>query len=224
MKLDNAIRQSDRKKINQRQIRSRERVTELGEVFTADREIQLMVDMWYEAAKQRGTNVVTATVLEPSCGNCGFLVELLKRKFIELRSLTGMDRLPNPRDSVVMLSSLYGIDISAENISDAFDVLSHFWLDEIRTYPNPTRTELCVAGLHVLQTNLIHADFLNPSSEKTLIERKSLAKGESVDEYLVELVWPLEQVIRPSQLELHGGRPMSSRIVSWHNVGACELA
>ena len=57
-----------------KQIRSSDRVRNLGEVFTAGREVRRMVSMWVEAASDR---IVDARVLEPSCGTCNFLSVVL---------------------------------------------------------------------------------------------------------------------------------------------------
>ena len=58
-----------------KQVKSRERVAEHGEVFTADREVNAMLDL----VKQE-TERVDSRFLEPACGDGNFVAEILRRK------------------------------------------------------------------------------------------------------------------------------------------------
>ena len=58
-----------------RQVKSKQRVADHGEVFTADREVQAMCDL----VKQE-TERIDSRFLEPACGEGNFLAEILKRK------------------------------------------------------------------------------------------------------------------------------------------------
>ena len=64
----------------ERQIKSRERVSERGEVFTAEREVNAMLDL----VKQE-TERIDSRFLEPACGTGNFLVEILRRKLEVIR-------------------------------------------------------------------------------------------------------------------------------------------
>ena len=57
------------------QVKSKQRVTDHGEVFTADREVQAMCDL----VKQE-TERIDSRFLEPACGDGNFLAEILQRK------------------------------------------------------------------------------------------------------------------------------------------------
>ena len=58
-----------------RQIKSKKRVADHGEVLTADREVNAMLDL----VKQE-TERVDSRFLEPACGDGNFLAEILRRK------------------------------------------------------------------------------------------------------------------------------------------------
>ena len=58
-----------------RQVKSRQRVQDHGEVFTNEREVNAMLDM----VKQE-TERIESRFLEPACGNGNFLAEVLRRK------------------------------------------------------------------------------------------------------------------------------------------------
>ena len=57
------------------QTKSKERVRDLAEVYTNQREINAMLDL----TKNLSENI-DSRYLEPACGNGNFLVEILKRK------------------------------------------------------------------------------------------------------------------------------------------------
>jgi hypothetical protein len=58
-----------------RQIKSKERVSEHGEVFTNEREVKAMLDL-----VKNETNRIESTFLEPACGDGNFLAEIITRK------------------------------------------------------------------------------------------------------------------------------------------------
>ena len=58
-----------------KQVKSRERVQKHGEVFTAPREVNAMLDL-----VKNETERLDSRFLEPACGDGNFLVEILRRK------------------------------------------------------------------------------------------------------------------------------------------------
>lgn len=64
-----------------KQVKSKIRVADHGEVFTSEREVKAMLDL----VKQE-TERIESRFLEPACGNGDFLAEVLERK------LTVVDR------------------------------------------------------------------------------------------------------------------------------------
>jgi hypothetical protein len=89
-------------------IKSRARVKALGEVFTQPHEVNAMLDL---IPADQYTNPLS-TWLEPACGTGNFLLEILKRK---VAHATG----DKPTYALKCLSSLYGIDISLENVQES---------------------------------------------------------------------------------------------------------
>ena len=95
----------------QQQIKSRQRVTEHGEVFTAEREVKAMCDL----VKQE-TERIDSRFLEPACGTGNFLAEILARKLSVVKSEYGRSPLEYEKYSLLAVSSLYGVDIMADNV------------------------------------------------------------------------------------------------------------
>ena len=58
-----------------KQIKTRERVANHGEVFTAEREVKAMCDLVRDETER-----IDSRFLEPACGNGNFLAEVLRRK------------------------------------------------------------------------------------------------------------------------------------------------
>ena len=60
-----------------KQVINRERVVEYGEVLTAEREVEAMLDLVSAEAAR-----IDSRFLEPACGNGNFLTAILRRKFV----------------------------------------------------------------------------------------------------------------------------------------------
>ena len=94
----------------EKQIKSKNRVTDFGEVYTAKKQVVAMINLISEDIETIGT-----TVLEPACGNGNFLVEILSRKLNTIR--TASDLKYNTEGFVLQaISSIYGVDIQADNV------------------------------------------------------------------------------------------------------------
>lgn len=93
------------------QIKSKQRVTDHGEVFTSEKEVNAMLDL----VKQE-TDRIDSRFLEPACGTGNFLIEVLKRKLDIVESRYKKSRLEYERYAVIAVSSLYGVDIQEDNV------------------------------------------------------------------------------------------------------------
>lgn len=96
--------------------RSKERVKNLAEVFTREREVKAMLDLVGDTAY-----AVETTFLEPACGNGNFLVEILARKSETIRRRFEAD--VNGRrvqlDLMRSIATISAIDISPGNVAEA---------------------------------------------------------------------------------------------------------
>lgn len=68
----------------EQQIKSKERVSEHGEVFTAEREVNAMLDL-----VKPETERIDSRFLEPACGEGAFLTEILRRKLAAVKNRYG---------------------------------------------------------------------------------------------------------------------------------------
>lgn len=104
----------------ERLVKSEERVRDLGEVFTPSETVKEMLDSLPDEVWMVHPS---PTFLEPACGDGNFLVAILGRKLDRVAEDVAKSCLPagNNEQAVEFhlleaLSSVYGVDISGENI------------------------------------------------------------------------------------------------------------
>lgn len=90
---------------------SKKRVSDHGEVFTGQREVNAMLDL----VKQE-TQRIESRFLEPACGIGNFLAEILERKLAIVEKRYRKSQLEYERYAVLAVSSIYGIDILEDNV------------------------------------------------------------------------------------------------------------
>ena len=99
-----------------KQIKSKSRVKERGEVFTNEREVKAMLDLVGEKSYDP-----SATFLEPSCGTGNFLIEILRRKIstVKKRCENSTDRDVYDSQLIQAISSIYAVDIACDNVEES---------------------------------------------------------------------------------------------------------
>lgn len=95
------------------QTKSKKRVADHGEVFTAEREVNAMLDL----VKQE-TERIDSRFLEPACGDGNFLAEILRRKLAVVKSRYGKNPDDYERYAVIAITSIYGVDILQDNVDE----------------------------------------------------------------------------------------------------------
>jgi SAM-dependent methyltransferase len=149
------------------QVRSRERVRDLAEVFTHQREVDAMLDMVPDAFG--GLDV---TFLEPACGSGNFLTEVLRRKLRLVAKADCVSQEHYEHRLLRALASIYGVDISPENIAEARGRMAHVVLEHYQNDANtvePTVGFLNAAAL-ILGDNIVCNDTLNAADQIELCE------------------------------------------------------
>lgn len=140
--------------INKKQIISKDRVTKHGEVFTAEREVNHMLDMVKDEAER-----IDSRFLEPACGTGNFLVEVLRRKLNVVASRYPLNPLQYECNALIALASIYGVDILSDNISDCRQrILDVFIKVHEHTYKQKCSVQLLESAQYILQKNIVHGD------------------------------------------------------------------
>ena len=114
-----------------KQVKSRQRVADHGEVFTAEREVNAMLDL-----VKSETERVDSRFLEPACGDGNFLAEILRRKLVAAKRQAIPPRRKKPlpleyeKQSVIAVASIYGVDILEDNVIACRERLYDIWNKE----------------------------------------------------------------------------------------------
>lgn len=144
-------------------IKSRERVTDHGEVFTGEREVNAMLDL----VKQE-TDRVDSRFLEPACGDGNFLAEILRRKLAaaKKRAIPPRKRKPIPlefeKQSVIAVASLYGVDILIDNVIACRDRLYNIWNAEYEAICGKETDDQCREAVRfILSRNIVCGNALS---------------------------------------------------------------
>ena len=93
---------------NTKQIKSRQRVAQHGEVFTNPREVNAMLDLVRDESFR-----LDSRFLEPACGDGNFLIEILRRKLSLLSSVKSSTEWEFK--SLIAVGACYGIELLEDN-------------------------------------------------------------------------------------------------------------
>lgn len=109
------------------QMKSKERVRDHGEVFTAEREVKAMCDL-----VKGETERIDSRFLEPACGDGNFLAEILIRKLAVVCKKYSKSHSDYEKNAVLAISSVYGVDIMQDNVLACRDRLFKIWDKEYK--------------------------------------------------------------------------------------------
>lgn len=141
----------------EKQVVSRKRVADHGEVLTGKREVNAMLDL----VKQE-TERIDSRFLEPACGTGNFLSEILERKLRVVEARYSKSQLDYERYAILAVSSIYGIDILEDNVQQCRQRLfGIFDLNYLRLFKNKTNDDCRESVRYILERNIIHGDALS---------------------------------------------------------------
>lgn len=130
------------------QVVSKQRVVDHGEVFTAKREVDAMLDL-----VKHETDRIESRFLEPACGTGNFLAEVLDRKLAVVTSRYGKSEADWDRYAIIAASSIYGIDILPDNVEKCRERL-------LKPY-SKCREEVRRSVKYILDRNIVCGDALS---------------------------------------------------------------
>ena len=157
--------------MTERQVKSKQRVADHGEVFTAQREVNAMLDL----VKQE-TERIDSRFLEPACGDGNFLAEILRRKLNAVEARYKKSAADYEKYAVMAATSIYGVDILQDNVDECrrrmFDIWNEAYtahckgecLDEVRAAVRfiLERNILCGNALTLKKVNAAGEDTGDP--------------------------------------------------------------
>ena len=147
--------------IDKKQTKSKQRVADHGEVFTAEREVNAMLDL----VKQE-TERIDSRFLEPACGNGNFLAEILRRKLAVVKSRYGKNYADYERYAVIAVTSIYGVEILPDNVQECRERLFNIWNDSYtKECKDDVNDETRDAVRFILGKNILCGDALTLEQE-----------------------------------------------------------
>ncbi len=133
------------------QTKSKERVRDHGEVFTAEREVKAMCDLVAQECDR-----IDSRFLEPACGDGNFLAEILTRKLATVKKLYKSNPYDYERYSVLAVTSVYGVDILADNVAECRERLFKLWDKDYKSVCKKAVTqETREAVKYILSKNIL---------------------------------------------------------------------
>lgn len=152
----------------EKQVKTKQRVTDHGEVFTGEREVNAMLDL----VKQE-TERIDSRFLEPACGNGNFLAEVLSRKLQVVSDRYARSQVEWERYAVIAISSIYGVDILEDNALECRDRLYAIFDEQYMTLFKDKCKNACRRSVRfLLLRNILWGDaldFTNPVTKKPIV-------------------------------------------------------
>jgi hypothetical protein len=150
------------------QVKSKKRVADHGEVFTAEREVNAMLDL----VKQE-TERIESRFLEPACGNGNFLAEVLRRKLKVVNDRYSKNQIEWERYATITVSSIYGVDILEDNAEECRERLFKIFEETYKSLFKEKIKDECLRSIkYLLNRNILWGDaldFTNPETKKPIV-------------------------------------------------------
>lgn len=153
---------------NNKQVKSKKRIAEHGEVFTSEREVNAMLDLVKDETER-----IDSRFLEPACGNGNFLSEILRRKLLVVNTRYLKNQIEWERYAVLAVSSIYGVEILEDNATECrnrlYDVFNGYYTS---AYKNRCKDECRRSIRFLLKRNILWGDaldFTNPVTKEPIV-------------------------------------------------------
>ena len=162
---------------NESQTKSKERVRDHGEVFTAEREVKAMCDLVKDETER-----IDSRFLEPACGDGNFLAEILTRKLQAVKKKYGKSVTDYEKNSLLAVSGIYGVDILYDNVLACRKRMFDIWNDEYsRVCKGAEDEQMRNVIKFILQRNIVCGNALTLKCVDD--------KGQDTDEPIVFSEW-----------------------------------
>ena len=159
------------------QVKSKQRVANHGEVFTAEREVNAMLDL----VKQE-TERIDSRFLEPACGDGNFLAEILRRKLAVVKRKYKKSPIDFEKNAVLAATSIYGVDLLQDNVDACRQRMFEIWDKEYQTVLKKEVNEDCREAVRfIFSRNIVCGNALSLKKVDT--------QGKDIEEPIVFSEW-----------------------------------
>ena len=165
--------------ISVRHTKSKQRVAHHGEVFTAEREVNAMIDLVKQEAER-----IESRFLEPACGNGNFLAEILRRKLLVVKIRYDKNSADYEKYAILAITSVYGVELLQDNVDECrermFLIFDKEYTLNCKKYSND---ECRDAARFILRHNILCGDALTlkqASGEPIIFAEWSMVPGDQL--------------------------------------------
>lgn len=168
------------------QIKTRERVRDLAEVYTHKREVDAMLDLVADMfPSETDPGNTDRKFLEPAAGSGNFLEAILRRKLAFVTIYRYRQTAVYEHRLLRALASIYAIDIDLENVEECKDRLRSVLNSHL---DNDSNTRVVSEGFAsaaevILESNIICADTLKDAHAIAFIDYQAGARGTFIREW-----------------------------------------
>jgi len=107
------------------------------------------------------TERIDSRFLEPACGDGNFLSEILRRKLGVVKSRYGKSPADYEKYAVLAVTSIYGVELLPDNVSECRDRLFHIWDKEYSANCKKEANDQCREAVKfILKRNILCGDAL----------------------------------------------------------------
>jgi len=139
-----------------KQIKSKHRVTEFGEVNTSFQTAENIIDLVGNEAMRYDSKF-----LDPACGDGNFLLALLDRKLTSLKRKSCKNTTLCEEKLMITLGSIYGIDKLNDNIVEArIRILKRFSEAYAKLFDSEVKKHTIRSAEYIVSKNIIFGDLL----------------------------------------------------------------
>ena len=113
--------------------KSKQRITDHGEVFTPDWLVNAMLDLVKDETER-----LDSRFLEQACGSGNFLTKILKRKLATVEIKYAKSEFDRNQYAILSLMCIYGIELLRDNIEECkanlLEIFAEFGLLGVKQY------------------------------------------------------------------------------------------
>lgn len=133
-------------------VKSKQRVTDHGEVFTPTHIVEAMLDLVKDESER-----IDSRFLEPACGEGNFLKQVLLRKLTTVQARYRRNEFERRHYGLLGLMCTYGIELLEDNAQACRENLAEIFDEFVQ---DPSDETWGKAARNVLKVNIVQADAL----------------------------------------------------------------
>lgn len=141
---------SEPKIVQELLVKSKQRVSAHGEVFTPSQTVEQMLDL----VKDESTRI-DSRFLEPACGEGNFLKQVLARKLASVEARYKNNEFERRHFALLALMSIYGIELLEDNAELCRGNLAGIFNEYVNDDSDP---KWAIAARKILTANIVQAD------------------------------------------------------------------